>query len=89
MSNSSSLDVLTETGLRKVIDARDQLCPAPLLMVKKRVLAAQRGELIEVIVNDQTSKANILSYCLNRGDLLVDSWEDGKDFHLTFRKSDS
>ena len=72
-------------GLR--IDARDQLCPAPLLMVKRALKGAKVGELIEVVVNDQTSRANILALCVEKRLETIRTWEDGGDFHLLFRNA--
>ncbi len=69
------------------VDARNQLCPGPLLTFKKRMKALSSGGTIAIVVNDQTSRANILSYCLGKGDEIIGSWQDGDDFHMIFRKS--
>jgi TusA-related sulfurtransferase len=69
------------------VDARDELCPRPLLMAKNALRKAGRGELIEVIVNDRTSKENVLSYCYSSGEEVVKSWDEGPDFHVVIRKA--
>jgi TusA-related sulfurtransferase len=69
------------------VDARDELCPRPLLMAKSALRKAADGELIEVIVNDRTSKENVLAYCYADGDEVVRSRDEGADFHVFIRKA--
>jgi tRNA 2-thiouridine synthesizing protein A len=69
------------------VDARDEICPRPLLMAKNALRKAGGGELIEVIVNDRTSKENVVSYCYGSGDEVVRSWDEGTDFHFFIRKA--
>ncbi len=70
------------------IDARNQLCPAPLLMVKKAMRETRRGELIEVVLNDQTSRENVVSLCVERRKEILRSWAEGEDFHLLLRNTE-
>lgn len=79
-----SLTVLTPD---RTVDARDELCPTPLLMAKDALRKAGRGELVQVIVNDRTSKENVLSFCYNNGEEIVRSWDEGPDFHIVIRKA--
>ena len=69
------------------IDCRDQLCPKPILMIKTALSEATIGEVLEIIVNDHSSKKNVLKYCWNHGQEVTNSNEDGKDFHIFVRKS--
>jgi TusA-related sulfurtransferase len=69
------------------VDTRDQPCPAPLLLVKKAWKSATCGLRIEVVTNDRTSRDNVLSFCLGRGDALLASWASGSDLHILFEKS--
>lgn len=71
----------------KVVDARNQPCPKPVLMVKRVLEGAQIGEIFEIIVNDKTSKENVLRYCWNNGQEILDSRYEGNDFHLTVKKA--
>jgi TusA-related sulfurtransferase len=57
------------------VDARDQVCPRPLLMAKTAIRKAGTGDLIEVIVNDHTSEENVLSYCYSSGEEVIRSWD--------------
>jgi tRNA 2-thiouridine synthesizing protein A len=69
------------------VDARDELCPRPLLMAKSALRKAAAGDLIEVIVNDRTSKENVLSYCYTSNEEVVRSWDEGPVFHVFIRKA--
>lgn len=71
----------------KVLDCRDQTCPKPIFMVKSALAEAAMGETLEVIVNDDSSKQNVLRYCWNHGQEVSKSFEDGSDFHLFVTKS--
>jgi TusA-related sulfurtransferase len=78
---------LTELTAQVTVDARNEPCPKPILMTKRTIEKAQLGELIEVVVNDHTSKDNVLRYCWNHGQEVMRSWEEGADFHLIVKKS--
>jgi TusA-related sulfurtransferase len=70
-----------------VIDCRDQLCPKPIIMIKRALAEAAPDQILEMIVNDHGSKENVLKYCWNHGQEITKSHEDGKDFHIFVRKS--
>ncbi len=70
-----------------VVDCRDQLCPKPILMVKKALSDAALNQILEVIVNEHVSKENVLKYCWNHGQEVFKSYEDGPDFHIFVKKS--
>lgn len=56
-------------------------------MTKRAIEKAQLGEVVEIVVNDHTSKENVLKYCWNHGQEIIASREEGADFHLVLRKS--
>jgi TusA-related sulfurtransferase len=70
-----------------LVDARDQPCPKPMLVFKRAFQRAESGDLLEVVVNDRVSKDNVLSFCLKRGEEVVNAWAEGADFHLLIKKS--
>jgi TusA-related sulfurtransferase len=78
---------LTEAITQALVDARNEPCPKPILMTKRAVEKAQMGETIEIVVNEHTSKDNVLRFCWNHGQEVVRSWEDGADFHIVVKKS--
>ncbi|MGA2200268.1 MAG: sulfurtransferase TusA family protein [Nitrososphaerales archaeon] len=70
-----------------IVDCRDQLCPKPILMVKRALSDAALSQTLEVIVNEHVSKENVLKYCWNHGQEVFRSYEDGPDFHIFVKKS--
>jgi len=69
------------------VDCRDQLCPKPILMVKRSLTEAPLGDVLEVIVNEHVSKENVLKYCWNHGQEVLKSYDSGPDFHIFVKKS--
>jgi tRNA 2-thiouridine synthesizing protein A len=78
---------LSELVVSRIVDARGQPCPKPILMTKRAVEKAQMGEVLEIVVDDHTSKDNVLRYCWNHGQEIINSRDEGRDFHLIVRKS--
>jgi tRNA 2-thiouridine synthesizing protein A len=78
---------LTELVAQLVVDARNEPCPKPILMTKRAIEKAQMGEVVEIVVNDHTSRDSVLKYCWNHGQEIVNSREEGQDFHLVVKKS--
>ena len=75
---STPTDVNDSQGaVARVVDCRDELCPKPILMVKKALSEAALGEVLEIVVNEHVSKENVLKYCWNRGQQVVKSYESG------------
>lgn len=71
----------------KKLDCRNQLCPKPVFMVKEAIRESQLGEELEVIVNEDGSKQNVLRYCWNHGQEVIRSYAEGADFHIIVRRS--
>ncbi|MCL1827697.1 MAG: sulfurtransferase-like selenium metabolism protein YedF [Candidatus Cloacimonetes bacterium] len=46
----------------KIIDALGQVCPVPLILLKKAIKEAEPKETMMIIVNNDISKNNILTY---------------------------
>jgi len=71
----------------RVIDCRNQVCPKPVFMVKGALAEAGMGDVVEVIVNDEGAKQNVLRYCWNHGQEISRSYADGSDFHVFVKRS--
>ena len=76
-----------ETIPGSVVDCRNQLCPKPIIMTKKALAEASLGQVLEIIVNDKSSKTNVLKYCWNHGQGVIRSYYEGRDFHVLVKKS--
>ena len=74
-------------AVASIIDCRDQLCPKPIIMIKRALAETSLGNVLEVIVNDKSSKTNVIKYCWNHGQEVIRSYEDGQDFHAFVKKS--
>ena len=70
-----------------VVDCKDQICPKPVFMIKEAIAREEIGRVIEIIVNDEGSKQNVLKYCWNHGQEILKSYQNGSDFHLIVKKS--
>lgn len=51
----------------KTIDTRGLLCPAPLIHTKKAIKEAQGGEILEVLLDNETACQNVSSYLKELG----------------------
>ena len=85
MEKAVSLEGATQPAA--VVDCRGQLCPKPILMVKRALADAAMDRDLEIIVDEHASKENVLKYCWNHGQKVYRSFEDGKDFHIFVKKS--
>jgi TusA-related sulfurtransferase len=72
----------------KVLDCRNQVCPKPVFMVKEAISEAHMGDQLDVIVNDDGSKQNVLRYFWNHGQEITKSYADGPDFHIIVKRSE-
>ena len=75
------------TVAARVLDCRNQMCPKPVFMVKEALAGAGMGQVLEVVVNDDGSKQNVLRYCWNHGQEILSSHADGPEFHLYVKRS--
>jgi tRNA 2-thiouridine synthesizing protein A len=67
----------------KQIDARGISCPQPVLMTKKGLEESPEG--IQVLVDNNTAKANVSRFAKNAG-YKVEVSEENEDYVLTMRK---
>lgn len=51
----------------KTIDTRGLLCPAPLIHTKRAIKEAQGGEILEVLLDNETACQNVSSYLKELG----------------------
>lgn len=46
----------------KTIDAKGKLCPQPLIMAKKALVEMKENETLQVLIDNETSKNNVVRY---------------------------
>lgn len=83
----SEVSDLLEDQSVLVVDCKDQICPKPVFMIKEAIAREEIGRVIEIIVNDEGSKQNVLKYCWNHGQEILKSYQVDSDFHLIVKKS--
>lgn len=72
----------------KTIDARGQLCPAPLILVKRAMKEADSEEhLFEVVLDNQTAQCNVLTMLQEMGCQTITHVE-GQNLYIRFSTSD-
>ena len=55
------------TEVAKIVDARGSACPGPLLEAKKAIGSVRKGETIEVLSGDASTKADIPKWAAKVG----------------------
>ncbi len=66
------------------VDTRGMSCPMPVIRLKK-VIAQDPKEDILVMVDNPSSKENVIRLALSAGFILVNIKEDGKDCYISIR----
>jgi len=65
----------------KEVDAKGKLCPQPLIMTKKALVKMDENETLHIIVDNESSKFNVLKYLKDNG-MEVEVQLDGHLYHL-------
>jgi len=73
--------------IASVVDCRDQICPKPILMIRMALAETSLDQVLEIIVNEDVSKQNVLKYCWNYGQPVLRSYANGPEFHIIVKKS--
>ena len=75
---------MTETD--KVVDARGQTCPMPVLMTAKMAKELQPGQTMLVQATDNGARSDIPAWVSQTGNELVESSEEGDVLSFVIRK---
>ena len=51
----------------KTVDAKGKLCPQPLIMTKKALVGMDENETLHIIVDNESSKFNVVKYLEDNG----------------------
>jgi tRNA 2-thiouridine synthesizing protein A len=71
----------------KVVDARDLMCPMPVMAATKAMRRLGPGQVLKVLATDRGSLADIPAWAEANGDDLLGSGEDGGVFVFYVRKA--
>lgn len=61
----------------RVVDAKGQMCPMPVLMVAKTMKELQAGQVLAISATDQGAKRDIPAWAEKTGNQLLDTVEEG------------
>lgn len=68
-----------------ILDARGLSCPQPVIIIRGRIKEMDKGT-ITILVDNETSKENVIRAAENRGWSLESVDIDGDDFKIVLRK---
>lgn len=71
---------------KKIIDARGELCPRPLIMTKKALGEMTKGENLTILVDNSAARENVERFLTDNG-LSVKVEQKGKDYELMVAKT--
>jgi TusA-related sulfurtransferase len=67
------------------LDARNLLCPMPVIRVQDAVALLQAGDVLEVVASDPGVLHDIPAWCRLNGHRVVSSERNGREIHLRLR----
>jgi TusA-related sulfurtransferase len=71
----------------KLADARDLMCPMPVMAATKAMRRLEPGQVLKVMATDRGSLADIPAWAVENGDELLSSGEENGTFVFYVRKS--
>ena len=72
----------------KLVDARDLMCPMPVMAATKAMRRLTPGQVLKVLATDRGSLADIPAWAEANGDELVDYGENEGAFVFYVRKAE-
>ena len=63
--------------ITEVIDAKNLLCPLPVLKLRKALKKLKSGQLIEIMTTDPVAAIDIPHFCTQEGHELVKTIDNG------------
>ncbi len=70
----------------KIVDARGQRCPMPLLMAKRALNALEPGRRLQVLATDATAIRDFEVFSRQSGHPLLAADTVGDEFHILLEK---
>lgn len=68
-----------------VLDARNLLCPLPVIRVQDRIRELARGDTLEVICTDPGATQDIPAWCRINGHEVIETRSAERDIFITIR----
>jgi tRNA 2-thiouridine synthesizing protein A len=73
-------------GGEHILDARNLLCPLPVLKARKRLAAMPSGAVLGVIVTDPASVIDVPHFCNEQGHELLSQEHHGEEFIFRIKR---
>lgn len=70
----------------KVIDCFGLLCPVPIIQTAKALMGMKKGEVLEVIADDEGIVSDMPAWCASTGNLFIGLESEGKVYHVFVKK---
>jgi tRNA 2-thiouridine synthesizing protein A len=70
----------------KTLDASGLNCPMPILKTKKALKQMDSGQILEVISTDAGSIKDIVAFCNQTGNKLIETIEDNNKYIFTIER---
>jgi TusA-related sulfurtransferase len=71
----------------RVLDARGQFCPAPVLRAREAIDHLETGQVLQVIASDPASREDITRWAKRTGHQLLELREEAGELTFLIRKS--
>jgi tRNA 2-thiouridine synthesizing protein A len=68
------------------LDARRLNCPLPIVRAKKSLDQLNIGQVLHIVATDPGSVKDFEAFCKQTGNELLDSVENGGEYHFNVRK---
>jgi tRNA 2-thiouridine synthesizing protein A len=78
----------SDVDVDEVVDARDLMCPMPVLAATKAMRRLEPNQVIKVLATDRGSLSDIPAWAEDNGHELVSQESDGDVLVFVVRKSD-
>jgi tRNA 2-thiouridine synthesizing protein A len=69
-----------------ILDARNLLCPLPVLKARKRLAALPPGAVLRIIATDPASEIDMPHFCNEQGHALLSQERQGDAFIFRIRR---
>lgn len=73
----------TDTPSTETLDARNLLCPLPVIKTQKKIKTMRTGETLLVIASDPGVKHDIPAWCRIHDHQVLEVITQGNDIHIT------
>ena len=77
---------LTQVKVDKSVDARGTSCPGPLLAAKKAIGQIEKGQILEVLSADESTRRDIPKWCTKKGFEYLGTLEESGFFKIFLKK---